>query len=56
MAIYRDHVRECCHDAIAFLAVAVRPKAGGRLSMVIEERSVNNNATLSGFWLHHAFA
>jgi len=43
-------------NACASLAIAARPIAGGPLLMLFEPFSAKNAATLSGFWLHHAFA
>jgi len=43
-------------NASASFAIAARPIAGGPLLMLIEPRSAKNAATLSGSWLHQAFA
>jgi hypothetical protein len=40
----------------AIAAIAARPTAGASLFTLSEPFSAKNAATLSGFWLHHAFA
>jgi hypothetical protein len=43
-------------NPLATSAIAARPRAGGPSFTHSEPFSAKNAATLSGFWLHHAFA